>query len=659
VTLGAFSGDNIVTNHGEHGGIAALLGSDVGHFVPFVGCAKHGWSLLFTTPYKSIMPPNKINQLTPGQLVYMISFCQNDDYVLIRSTMARILADYAKAPALVKPDFDRMLAGFGEKNASRLQRVECAIAGLKKLEMVSESRFTGYADAFLFLERFGPLWLVAADELRCKAKKRQSGSLGAMLRDWIEFSASEELQAMMECFLNEYLAFWRRYYVRLSQRTPFGDSPHFNAAGRLEFVLDVEEDLKQMVEHPDDHFNVEGFVSVLARRGSDDEPADGRAIINCFLQVALSTFERNFGRYKCGIYILFGLANPNTTVDVYDGVFGSRKAKISDRAQQIRDLWNLEELSEDHHGYLNVLLSGRFKSGAKALADLMRGKNADVEQFVTAICEPGMNECAQWCQFYVRPILSDSTPVERGLLSGDVVSIVRHGPKKPGTGGTASFGNLRSDTVESMVVLAQTAHVEEQIIVHQLSVEKEHSDAEQKKNVDEGHVKGLTQQRSVRSKIGFNLLGESLVKISPTSEEYDAGKVRAVAQEKRFKRPRNLDHLFANEFEETKVKSFSKATDLPGDGKKHKGRKVDSLEALQLKGRRLLLPFQNGCFTDGRCLGKGLRGQRREWMGCDSCGAFYHYGCALDHQLFVAPAREKIDFSMIEFFCELCSNEKQ
>jgi hypothetical protein len=56
-----------------------------------------------------------------------------------------------------------------------------------KLETVSESRFTGYADAFEYLQEYAPLWLDTADYLRLHAGTRRRAQLVVCL--------SKELQA--------------------------------------------------------------------------------------------------------------------------------------------------------------------------------------------------------------------------------------------------------------------------------------------------------------------------------------------------------------------------------------------------------------------------------------------------------------------------------
>jgi hypothetical protein len=154
--------------------------------------------------------------------------------------------------------------------------------------------------------------------------------------------------------------------------------------------------------------------------------------------------------------------------------------------------------------------------------------------------------------------------------------------------------------------------------------------------------------KRIRSKKGLVQLSNQLVELSPTKDEYSAGMAMASEKEREFKRSRGE----LSPFEKNKHESFSRR---PEAGKR-RGKQAKPLDVLQEKGKRLLLPFQNGCFTDHRCTAKRKRGLFREWMGCDNCGAFFHYGCALAAKLFVAPKGKEVDIEKINFLCEACQD---
>ena len=137
--------------------------------------------------------------MTAGQWDYLMAYCHNQEYGVIRVRMEQILLEYV-ASDVENPEFETMLNWFGVGGTCK-ERVSRALDHLVKMEMLTSTRFKSYADTFGFLEVWQPLLIVTADRLRQDSGKKTSGSVAEMLREWLKWAFSEELQAFLKCVL--------------------------------------------------------------------------------------------------------------------------------------------------------------------------------------------------------------------------------------------------------------------------------------------------------------------------------------------------------------------------------------------------------------------------------------------------------------------------
>lgn len=649
---GSFSGDNAWVNSGSAGGVAIILEEILDTFGPFLGCESHYISLLITGPLKFLFGPNKLNVLSPGQFVYSLFYVQNTEFDVIRARMKEILLVYSSSPT-INTELDEMLDHF--EGATRLEKVQHALDSMLKLEKPVESRFTAMAEAFGFYEIYRALLLLVADDIRLRANRTGSGSSAAILREWLLWSASEELNAFFDCFLFPYLKYWRRWYSAASKKTVLGNPGYFSTFDRFRRALDRRKDILGMVVAPGKYFNLEPLNEVMAKRSADEGPITGTQMVNDFLKVAEATRDRNDKRSLSGIIIVAALGDPEIAKDVLSVLRGDEG--LSERAQELKICWETP-VSKRENEFLTNLVTNEFLDCATRLVGSLKGRKKDIEAFSELIIS-AENPCTRFLSEYVQSMLSATSPVEATFLGLDFMGGSAGGEVK-GTGGDGKHGRLRADTMEAKLHTYNFANSVEKNVVGRLREEDLQSSFTTPLRQPLRRPAGIQgrnrHENSARSKRAIVAVTDEIIAQSPSPEEYASGKITAKESEDRNRWSKRV----VSELEKSKVEKFSRPP--PKDtGKKKRGKARTLIEDLEESGARMLLKIHIGCFTDDRCLkNKAPKKWGKQWLGCDLCGCFYHAGCLAKVGLIEKPALEDISeefWENLDFICIDCTLE--
>lgn len=612
-----FSSDAPTTMVGLHGGVGALLMEHTG-FVRHDTCEFHASARLLAI-IDSLWPP-QMNVPSVSQFVYLLWYILNDDWELYRGRIVRFLNGARDL------QLNALLSRFDGQTYE--ERREAALHKLKKPEKPNVLRWNTLADSILFAPLYMEALQFALDEERVNAgSNAPSGSIPAMCAQWIKWSGSTKLRALLSMAVEFIVDVWRPADKLIALRDMdydvHGCFKTFSRPMRvLNLVMQIEARLGDV--------NLLPSFSVVLEAFGMEQVAEVEKLYKHMYSLARASVLRNSGRYLSGVHLFGGLADPSFAPVVFEA-FAHWKNMPGKPMPRTANGLRLETALKESvsHVYsgtaeaLQTLLGGgNWAEIRKLIATLVRDKASFVSSIVNAPEEGAF--VARTLQSW-RPALSHTQPVEKTFLDWDHQARGDGGTKKKAT--EASGKGASHVTREAKVAVSTVAHESERDV---LMVSKPHK-----------LQKRVAAFADIAAAVNLDFK-----RLAFSNEQLQAGQQDAVAAQDFYRQPRHglspaIMAVFASL--EQAVEGW-KAPRQP-------------MRTLLEQGKQLEISLNTMCSAG--CLKVDKRGSKKGHPGavvtCATCLRSFHIKC-MQAEGVISPDMRKEHFLRSPFSCAACDD---
>jgi len=599
--------DGAAVNTGLRSGVGARVEEKLGYFVYQHVCQKHTLALLLKNSFTQLFGLAEHHQPSLMMLIYLTWYLCNyeNKWPIVRSFLLHHLnraqefrrrrdSAWRSVDAMVKQHFNSSYAD--------------AMAAVRKPEEPQLARWNSVPNVVEYVVKWKPLLFKAfAHMYTCQ----QTPTYLGCLKEWLEWSGSEQLDAHL-LFANEFLNnFWRPLDTEISSTVPFyGYSSCFAAFFAPRRAFEALLWLDSAIAGPKNAFPA-SYTAISALSNDERDP------VTTFLKTVRRCWVKRMGIYMDGAYLFLGLGDPDFAPHVYDVLFSPDDEELEGTSKRL----------EEYRKEISREISSRERDYEAEITQMA----LDSEELAAAIDRLRDNPSRQARAAYAARFTDPDDPIE----------LIRVMSKQ------------RADPIHTQAVERTMRTVDEVKKMHGGTTRKESKVSKQSPMLD------VTQEALVHNKANMDVK-TSLVggkprakeKIAQTlkertqaiskSEWRDAmAKGRAAAKASR--RPRG-------EYSEQDRQQVQRL-------EKQRASRRKSAEELAQRGRDLQMQLMGLCFSDERCVVAPTK-KRPTFVACDKCGHWYHMECLKRDKQLKANTRKK-DLDTMDWNCKECQQGSQ
>lgn len=611
-----FSSDAPATMVGAQGGVGALMMDKAG-FVRHDTCEFHASARLLAII--DALWPAQMNVPSVSQFVYLLWYILNDDWALYRGRMVKFVTDSTSASA------EALLSRFAGSDVEAKRIAACA--ELTKPDKPNSLRWNTLADIILFVPRYFEALRSALEEERINGGTNASaGSIPAMCCQWVKWSGSDKLCALLSMASEFVSAVWQPAdaLIALPDRD-YGVSGCFKTFSRPRRVLDVLMQIEARLANPR---AVPSFQTVLDAFG-EGQSAEVVKLFTHMYSLARASVLRNSGRYLSGVHLFGGLADPEFAPVVFEALAHWLN---KDDAPVVRTPTGarLEKALIDSAGDLQPIVQEFFDlliddgdMGWGAVGELVNLLRRDRRAFVSKIMHVDAADDFVTCTLRSwRAALSHTQSVEKTFLDWDHQARGDGGMKKKAT--EPAGKGATHVTRESKVAVATVAHAS----VHDVLAQSK-PDKRQQRVAAKADIVAAVNKDFERLTFSSAQLQECGIAASEAQEYHRVPRGGVSAE---------IEAVF---------RALQRS--VPG----WVGPRM-SLAGLLQQGNRLDISLNTMCSPSCLKIEKSTKkGAPGAVLACATCLRSFHIKCMVNDGVVEAGATRK-DFLRREFLCESC-----
>jgi hypothetical protein len=607
-----FSSDAPVTMVGVHGGLGTLMMQKAG-FVRHDTCEFHASARLLAV-IDGVWPA-QMNVPSVTQFVYLLWYILNDDWPLYRGRIVKFLAEN---------EGDGALALIGRFNGDTLaEQRASALAELRKPEKPNVLRWNTLADIILFTPRYLEALQAALEEERLNAgPNAPSTSIPAMCSQWIKWSGSDKLRALLSMAVEFVTDIWQPADNEIAL-----PDEHYNVAGCFKTFSRPRRVLQLLMKIESHLANVRALPSfqIVLQAFGDSQQDDVVALYKHLYSMARESVLRNSGRYLSGVLLFGGLADPLFAPVVFEAL-AHWKARPEAPRRRTPEGVRLESAisgSVQHavvDDYLETLLED---TSWVEICDLIATLARDKSDFISSIVEAEEDTYVAFTLRSWRAALSHTQPVEKTFLNWDHQARGDGGSKKKST---EPAGKCATHiTREAKVAVASVVHQSAQDVLKNSKPNKK-----QKRVAAKDDVAAAVNLDFERLKFSREQLAKAKEAAS-TAQEF-------------YRQPHgglSAEILAVFRSLELQVEGW-RAPRIP-------------LRSLLLQGKALPISLNTMCSADCLKVEKTTKkGNPGAIVTCSTCHRSYHVKCMVREGM-LASGMQKADIVRLgSFVCKVC-----
>jgi hypothetical protein len=293
---------------GKDNGLGVLLCKEMEVFIYHHTCELHALANLLKS--LQVVWPAQMNVASVVQFGYLCWYILNSFWKYFKGKMKGMIKELFEENKVKE-----MINRFDGDSFALKQRQ--ALLGLKKPDRPVVARFGTLAEIIEFIPKYSEVLRLSFDEFReMYGSGAQNGSVAAMCSQWIKWSGSGRLLALMDMAM-EFVEMWKVHNAEIDKwDVHYGTKGNFKTHSRtrrvVRLMMDIDEKLGMLDQLPSKKKVLKAF--------GEDMKGEVDALYHQLYSVAKKSVLRSGGRYTSGVYLVMAIADPDMCVSAWNAL---------------------------------------------------------------------------------------------------------------------------------------------------------------------------------------------------------------------------------------------------------------------------------------------------------------------------------------------------